>query len=250
MWAYNVTKCTFKRKLKESKQSYTAVITPKKHTGTSVTDCREMARERYNARHFYCHHQALASRDPTEDDTKTTLWHKYKHRVAYWGFKFDKLVAEGGDVTMYPRMAREHDERQPYVQEDLLEALHRNNCTSYRALSMHINGWCAPSTIEQWFKAHPTYLVYAKNIKPGLTEQNRAKQVTFSKHVHNHWGLPVTTTKILWIHSDEKWFHALVPRNNAKACSELGLNRSSYSFCTSQVSYRQSYGPLYCRVLL
>ena len=76
---------------------------------------------------------------------KTALWHKYKHRVAYWGLKFDKLVAEGGDVTMYTRMAREHDERQPYVQEDLLEALHRNNCTSYRALSMHINGWCAPA---------------------------------------------------------------------------------------------------------
>jgi hypothetical protein len=54
-------------------------------------------------------------------------------------------VAEGGDVNMYTRMAREHDERQPYVQEDLLEALHRNNCTSYRALAMHINGWCAPS---------------------------------------------------------------------------------------------------------
>ena len=39
----------------------------------------------------------------------------------------------------------------------------------------------------------------------------------------------MTTTKILWIHSDEKWFHALVPRNNAKACTELGLARSSYS---------------------
>jgi hypothetical protein len=35
MWAYNVSKCTFKRKLKESKQGYTVVITPKKHTGTS-----------------------------------------------------------------------------------------------------------------------------------------------------------------------------------------------------------------------
>ena len=45
---------------------------------------------------------------------RTPLWHKCKHRVAYWGMQFDKLVAEGGDVTMYTRMAREHDERQPY----------------------------------------------------------------------------------------------------------------------------------------
>ena len=110
MWAYDVNKCTFKRKLKESKQSYTAVTTIKKHTGTSVIDCRDMARERYNAKHFYCHHQALTSREPTEDDMITRpLWHKYKHRVAYWGIKFDQLVAEGGDVSMYTRMAREHD---------------------------------------------------------------------------------------------------------------------------------------------
>jgi hypothetical protein len=144
-----------------------------------------MARERYNAKHFYCHEQALSSREPTEAGMKTTLWNKYKHRVAYWGHIYDKLVADGGDISMYTRRARVHDERQPYIQDDLLDALHRNNCTSYRALSMYVNGWCALSTIEQWFKAHPTYLVYAKNIKPGLTEQNREKQGIFSKHVHS-----------------------------------------------------------------
>ncbi len=30
MWAYNVTKCTFKRKLKEAKQGYTPVSTVEK----------------------------------------------------------------------------------------------------------------------------------------------------------------------------------------------------------------------------
>ena len=136
MWAYKVNKCTFKRKLKESKQCYAPKITPTKHTGTSVIDCRELARERYNAKHFYCHEQALSSREPMEAGMKTTLWNKYKHRVAYWGHIYDKLVADGGDISMYTRKAREHDERQPYIQDDLLDALHRNNCTSYRALSM------------------------------------------------------------------------------------------------------------------
>ncbi len=53
--------------------------------------------------------------------------------------------------------------------------------------------------------------------------------MVFSKHVRNRWGLP--PGKFLWIHtsSDEKWFHALVPRSNAKACEELGLLRDSYS---------------------
>ncbi len=167
MWAYNVSKCTFKRKLKEAKQGYTPVITPKKHIGTCVIACRDMARERYNAKNFYSHQHALSSRNPSEKDMKTPLWLKYKHRVAYWGKQFDNVVAEGGDITMYERLAREHDERQPYVQDDLLDALHRNNCTSYRALSMQVNGWCAPSTIEQWFKTHPTYLVYAKTSSLG-----------------------------------------------------------------------------------
>ncbi len=47
--------------------------------------------------------------------------------------------------------------------------------------------------------------------------------------MHNRWGIPIETRKILWIHSDEKWFHALVPRGNAKACAELGLERQTYS---------------------
>ena len=74
----------------------------------------------------------------------------------------------------------------------------------------------------------PGFEMYNKNMKPGLTEANREKQVKFAKHVHNNWGLS-RDRLILWVHSDEKWFHALVPRSNAKACKELGLRRESYS---------------------
>ena len=42
------------------------------------------------------------------------------------------------------------------------------------------------------------------------------------------WGLE-EGTKILWIHCDEKWFHGIVPRTNAKACPELGIQKSSHS---------------------
>jgi hypothetical protein len=56
------------------------------------------------------------------------------------------------------------------------------------------------------------------------------KQVLFSKHVHNMWGLdPATTNKILWVMCDEKWFHGLVPRANAKACAELGIEKETHS---------------------
>ena len=233
MWAYDVKKPTFKRRLKESKQGIIEVA-PKKHTDTSVINCRVLARERFNAKYFYTHEKAITSRDV--DPMATTQaqyrpeWLRYKYRVGYWGKEFDKLIETQQDVSAYERMARQHDERQPFIQDEIMDALiHSNNCTSYRALSKHTNGWCSPATIEVWLKSHPTYNIYAKNIKPGLTAQNRLKQVAFSKHVHNRWGISIETRKILWIHSDEKWFHALVPRGNAKACAELGLERQTYS---------------------
>ncbi len=119
---------------------------------------------------------------------------------------------------------------QPFIQEELVEALKNNVCMSYRQLAKHINGWCATATIETWLKSHPTYHLYAKNIKPGLTEDNRAKQVAFSRRVQNLWELDkVQHQKILWIMCDEKWFSGLVPRTNAKACVELGIAKQSYS---------------------
>ena len=70
--------------------------------------------------------------------------------------------------------------------------------------------------------------MYKKNIKPGLTNENGRKQVEFSTFVHRRWDLPAGT-KILWVMSDEKWWHGLVPRSNAKACVELGIYREAYS---------------------
>ncbi len=120
-------------------------------------------------------------------------WSKYKYRVGYFGKIFDKNVLNGVDLSLYERYAKEHDIRQPQIKDDIMDALIIvNNCHSYRALSKHINNWCSPYTIETWLRSHPTYNVYAKNIKPGLTLQNREKQVVFSKHVRNRstvWAL-------------------------------------------------------------
>ncbi len=136
----------------------------------------------------------------------------------------------GTDLSRrYERMEREHDARQPFVEAELIEALQGNVCRSYRQLAKHINSWCAASTVELWLKDHTSYHIYQKNIKPGLSVENHAKQVAFSKHVHNKWGLGGEVKKILWVMCDEKWFHGLVPRSNAKACEELGIMKQSYS---------------------
>ena len=64
--------------------------------------------------------------------------------------------------------------------------------------------WCSRTTIINWLQSKPDYCMYTKRIRPGLTEANREKQITFSKHVHNRWGLG-PDVKVLWTMSDEKW---------------------------------------------
>jgi hypothetical protein len=70
--------------------------------------------------------------------------------------------------------------------------------------------------------------MYTKRIKPGLSEANRVKQVAFSKHVHNLWGL-AKDTKVLWTMSDEKWWFGLVSRTYAKMCPALGIEKEIFS---------------------
>ena len=62
-----------------------------------------------------------------------------------------------------------------------------------------------------------------------LPPDHQKKQCAHSKIVvENNFNLP-PGSKILWVHSDEKWMKALVPRSNAKSCEELGVVRDSYS---------------------
>ncbi len=110
-----------------------------------------------------------------------------------------------------------------------MKAIKAYNCVTYRQLAGQINNWCQHTSIMNWLHSHETYSLYAKNIKPGLTPENQLKQVAFSRRVQQRWGLE-PGTKFLWIHCDEKWFHEIVPRTNAKACSELGIEQTSHSF--------------------
>jgi hypothetical protein len=85
-------------------------------------------------------------------------WQTHMARQKYWGSVYDELAPRGKikDVEQYERLARQHLARQPSIQDDILEAPRANVCTSYRAFSRYINGWCQASTIEHWFKLHET----------------------------------------------------------------------------------------------
>jgi hypothetical protein len=79
-----------------------------------------------------------------------------------------------------------------------------------------------------WLQSKPDYCIYTKRIRPGLTEANRLKQIIFSKHVHNRWGLG-QDVKILWTMSDEKWWFGLVSRTFVKMCPALGIDKEVFS---------------------
>jgi hypothetical protein len=153
--------------------------------------------------------------------------------MSFWNAVYDDLKSGTNttideDLAEYDRQERQHDARHPFIQDELIQGIISYNCVSYRQLALHINNWCQHTCIAAWLHSHETYSLYAKNIKPGLTPENQLKQVCFSRRVHDRWGL-AEGSKILWIHCDEKWFHGIVPRTNAKACPELGIHKSSHT---------------------
>ncbi len=103
-----------------------------------------------------------------------------------------KLTLE--EKIPYEKLSRDHHARQPLMKECVIDALQkkkrRNSMRSYRSLEKATDGWCRHTTIETWLKAQPTFATYSKNVRPGLTDTNRQKQVQFARHVFCNWNLP------------------------------------------------------------
>ena len=163
-----------------------------------------------------------------------------------WDFEKANDVKFG---EVYEKKSRDHAARAQGAKDELVDTLNRNAKRSYSSLEKAINSWCSTRTIERWFKSHADFTSYSQNVRPLLSEGNRLKQVKFSQHVRNRWGL-VEGTKILWTmryitpypylylssssnctptSSDEKWFYGLVARTFAKACESLGITKQTFS---------------------
>ncbi len=88
MWAYDVNKCTFKRRLKNQKMGIALVgdvAKPNVYKGQSVIENRELALERYNAKFFYAHEKAMVTGTPTCDDQRVPDWTiSEKSMTQYW----------------------------------------------------------------------------------------------------------------------------------------------------------------------
>ena len=234
--AYGVSRSSFKRYAKHGyhEKSVTDSTGARVLTRECVISDRACAKRTFTAAYFFM--RDMIKNHPPPEGLVTyaqqknhyyQMWSDPNPSVRTWVDSNNNIHSI--DVERYTALARQHDARQPMIKSDLLEALESNVCLSYLALARYIDFWCGPKTIERWFKSFSSYHLYAKNVKPGLTPGNREKQVVFAKDVHSGHGLPINPKGVLWVHSDEKWFHALVPRRNAKACEELGISKESYS---------------------
>jgi hypothetical protein len=97
----------------------------------------------------------------------------------------------------YEKKARDHAARQKGAKEEIKDNLNRNGRRSYASLEKAINQWCSKMTIIRYLKGNEDYITYSQNVRPLLSEGNRLKQVKFSEHVRNRWGLG-PDQKILW----------------------------------------------------
>ncbi len=172
-------------------------------------------------------------------------------------------------------MIKDHAARHNGAKEEIKGNLNRNGRRSYASLEKAVNNWCSKSTIVRYLKSFDDYITYSQNVCPFLSEGNRIKQVQFSQHVRNRWGLG-DNQKILWTmrcrhriiyfptlpinltpvpthtHSDEKWFYSLVARTFAKACESLGTRKQTFP-CQHKphitMSLYQGRGTWYCGIL-
>jgi len=237
--AFDVSRSSFKRYLKHGLREPTATKPPNgRDLGHQCVITNSACSLRtFTPAYFFVREMIKTHRPPegvvTYSEQKSHYHHLWNKAIelpgGYQTFLDSNNVFQRIDVEKHTALARQHNARQPMIKSDLIEALESNVCMSYHGLARHIDFWCGPKTIGRWFRSYPGFHMYAKNVKPGLTPGNREKQVVFAKDVHSGYGLPINPKGVLWVHSDEKWFHALVPRRNAKACEELGISKGSYS---------------------
>jgi hypothetical protein len=190
--AYDVNLSTFKR-LRQRGGSVLPKQVPH-NKGQSVLVDQDFAATIYTAKYFFVkskmqkwmeqNPQVSTKRKAEQRKSLRTKWDTEKARDSKFGAAFDQK-------------ARDQAKRQEGAKEELVEILNRIARRSYVSLEKAMNNWCSWKTIERFLKSNEDCITYSQNIRPLLSEGNRMKQVSFSQHVHNRWGLE-PGLKILW----------------------------------------------------
>ena len=141
---------------------------------------------------------------------------------AYKGF----FVLKSDEKNWWEYERSIHLNRQPYIKEDIINAMSKNPQSLWCNLEKQIGFWYCKTTIRKWDNFKKGYKTYNEQIIPLLNLSPRRKLLDFSKHYVKNWGLG--PGKYLLINYDEKWFWGMVTRLSAKSCSAIGLDPVSY----------------------
>jgi len=107
-----------------------------------------------------------------------------EHAKAEWA-----LLSEA-EQQYWESHSRSQIERQPFIADNIIEAMQTNPAKSYEQIAADIGHWCSDSTIQKWISSKLGYATYAQRTLPLLTKAQMEKHVAFSKRVCNNWGLP------------------------------------------------------------
>ncbi len=155
---------------------------------------QEFAATIYTPIYFFVQSQMRKWRENNPQASKERKIARRKWLRKKWMTEKEKDINFGAG---YDKRARDHNSRQKGTKGELVEIMNVNARRSYASLQKAMNNWCSWKTIERFLKSHEDFSTYSQNIRPLLSEGNRLKQVSFSRHVHNRWGL-APGTKILW----------------------------------------------------
>lgn len=208
----------------EEKAASESVARKENPTRESPIDSSEAAKLHHSARNIFLRKHV----DERENNEQTLQFEKKERSLKQYEFyeeaKAEWVLMSDNDKEYWHAQEQERVAEQPYIRDRIIEALHANPSLDYDKIAGDIGEWCSSSTIQRFLAKHESYSTYVGRILPLLTKEQRDKQVAFSKHLCNNWGLP--RGKYLWINYDEKWFHGLVVRATMKRCEELGLDKA------------------------
>jgi hypothetical protein len=131
--------------------------------------------------------------------------------------------------------------RQPFIRDQIIEAIRENPTQSFQKIAADIDHWCSATEIHQWLLSHASYSVYVERMLPLLSKVQMQKHVDFAKQVRQCWGQDTVGKKYLWIHFDKKCFFGWLCRANAKSVSNLDGKNHAF-ICLSPQSHQQNNG--------
>ncbi len=88
--------------------------------------------------------------------------------VSFWSDVYEANAAGNSevivtdDMTEYQRMARKHNSRQPFIENELIEDINSYSCVTYRQLSGHINHWCQHGCIAACMASFAPDLLFVR----------------------------------------------------------------------------------------